>query len=80
MTRDDLERLDTPSLRALARQHLPGRAKSLHTRAALLAALGEGPLSAVAPQPAPKPRRRRAPGPKVAPGSPPPHRLLRPSR
>ncbi len=66
MTREDLELLDTPSLRALAREHLPRRAKSLRTRAALLAALGEAPLPRVAAAVAPKPGRRPAPAPDVA--------------
>lgn len=39
LTRDDLEQLDTRSLRALARQHLPDQARALRTRPALLAAL-----------------------------------------
>ena len=75
MTRDDLEQLDTPSLRALARQHLATEAKALRTRRALLAAL----LAKLAPAAAPKPRRRRkgAPTPGAAvgrlPTSPAPH-------
>jgi hypothetical protein len=39
MTRDDLEQLDTRSLRALAKQHLAAQARTLRTRGALLAAL-----------------------------------------
>ncbi|MGO9830661.1 MAG: DUF4912 domain-containing protein [Myxococcaceae bacterium] len=55
MTRDDLEQLDTPSLRALARQHLAKGAKAPRTRRALLAAL----WAKLAPAAAPKPRRRK---------------------
>jgi hypothetical protein len=40
MTRDDLEQLDTKALRALAQERLAARARSLRTRASLLAALG----------------------------------------
>ncbi len=61
MTRDDLELLDTPSLRALARKHLPGRSKSLHSRAALLTALAAKLLEPVVPAT----RRPRKPSPKA---------------
>jgi len=54
MTRDDLELLDTPSLRALARQHLPRRAKSLRTRAALLSALIKKLVAVQLAKPRPK--------------------------
>lgn len=40
MTRDELERLDIESLRALARERLAGQGRGLRTRSALLAELG----------------------------------------
>jgi hypothetical protein len=41
MTRDDLEELDTRSLRALAKERLAAKARSLRTRASLLTALSQ---------------------------------------
>jgi hypothetical protein len=63
MTRDDLEQMDTASLRALARERLAGQARDLRTRPALIAALASAlgpPVPEVAP--GPPTRRRRIPG------------------
>ncbi len=54
MTRDDLEQLDTKSLRALARQRLAAQSRSLRTRASLLAALTRT-LAPAAPRVSPVP-------------------------
>jgi hypothetical protein len=72
MTRDDLELLDTESLRALARQRLVGQGRALRSRGALLTALArtlapDPPLQTVAPTPGGG--RRRRPPRKVTGGS-----------
>lgn len=59
MTRDDLEQLDTQSLRALARERFANKARSLRTRGALLAALTRS-FAPSAPLPTlPAPRQRK---------------------
>jgi hypothetical protein len=60
MTRADLEQLDTKRLRALAKQHLAARARSLRTRGALLEALTRtlAPTGPLAPPPSPLARKR----------------------
>jgi Domain of unknown function (DUF4912) len=63
MTRDDLEQLDTKALRALAQERLAARARSLRTRASLLAALTRALPPAVTPavpRPASLPKAGRA--------------------
>jgi hypothetical protein len=54
MTRDDLEQLDTKRLRALAKERFAGKARSLRTRGALLAAL----TRTLPPAPPAEPRGR----------------------
>jgi hypothetical protein len=58
MTRDDLEQLDTKRLRALAKQRFAGKARSLRTRGALLAALTRPPPPAPPKEPRGKAKKQ----------------------
>jgi len=78
MTRDDLERLDMASLRALAEKHLAGQLRGLHTRGALVSRLAlaldlpRSPAPGLSRRPRKRPSAKAVAASEAPPGGPPP--------